>query len=1714
MLVSVFALLPVSAAENNDNTEEEGVTKNSDVLWSLDFDDYGDYMAKNPSGTVNTYLESKGLFPNGCAGVITDQNKLKLTANQWFHNGADSGKKDDFRDLFYGLYTDEKGNALTEYYMEMDYTLVAPRETREYIFTGVDENNNTVTYSVYCPYRGESYFNAFASSNPYGIYFFKVSPTGYLYTPGTSVKDIKFTTADSGKNNIKYFTYTKKVGTEVVATKAPITEAIWNEMRTECGTAIDSSVGAGKVTFDKVHYSGNEFYQMEVGKEYSIRVKMSVESAKKVTATVYIRPAGSDEPFFKVGSTSYTYDSTSSWVTDGKDIRISENTHTYSLDNMKFVTLGACEGSHEFPVVTEAVVDRDGFDTLDKMSCLKCGAIYYENVATHKTIENFDLTKQSDYDLFKSGGTFHSVGGNPSPVFSAGKGIVFSRPSNYTPETQFGGELLVNLPRSEKNAEYRITYTATINKLPNDQVNNGVIPGSSFFTDRTGSSFNILLRMGKNAGYDETRNDNEGWLKVRSVSGSVDWKKNPVVYKIKEGETYKFSVVLKPSEALFDLYVNDVYITTGSMVTTKWTDGVKPYFRIANMMAIGMELKSYSFAVVEHQEGYELYKGSNGSFSLNTGTLNTVIGEDGKLISKNYIVPDTGSGTALYLNDSDIVMSNAPYTVSFDFMMTDTGEFNDALNTDASLWSLMSWTPRVSSEGKETQNYATMVRVGALDNDDTKKGFEKFFLVMNNNSGYYDKTDNGNQGFTLAAGGDISGYYSDKNSIFSFEAGEWITFTLSVNPATRSAYLYANGQLVGSTPASAYGEITQGDIISSKLRIGDSFRKLIYNWAIKNIEITSTPGVVAEVKDSDALFNVDFGGTYAFNSSHMPNLGNIHSSAINSITKIKDTDDAEGYSHFIANAPAYAMGATNLFNLSLTSDLGNGVYYNHVEGKKYAIETEFALFDRAPTDEEIKKNNEYNADTPLPSTLSKKGAALIRFSKYHDNNRISIIDHGETAITAITAGGSLMLYTKDDSGKLVKASAWYKESDLVDGKIPDNKWIKLKVVFDESDDTYSVYINDSIAYYKESNSYKRAENLKAKLTIGDNSFAKLYPNAPEMAAFNESGLYKDLPRTVTVDGVEKAYDYQGLEEMCYVRFFQNALDFSVRNISVTKIDDDLSFLGVQSRYTPDNPLAYDLRFIFITDDIYLDGIEYDVSAEVNGVSVDNVETLRCDTVYKTLKSNVGDINVWKFEEGEYFSTFNVTNIDLADKDTIYTFRITPYEVRYSDAVGKVGRDVSSATVTHIIKFNGKGELVDYSTENAAWADLTMKYTKIEDVPYKSLGRTQMLDGKLTADWSAAGIEFEATCVGDVILNLETNVSRNFTVVVDGVERKDVKLSNGVNYIATGLNYGKHSFKIMNQDGYSSAINIEGITLRGNFEAAPADSELFIEFIGDSITHGCGLASANYTSGVNDGTLTYAFLASKELGADYTIMANGGMGVKWGGDYDGVNLNRSMKKYPFLNDTMRGTLAYEGYKRPADLVVIGLSTNDNYRFLLQYNADRLEFRASNTSVTDEEVAAYMETWIANNPTADESKKATAELNYKAKNSLYTQEEVDAHSAEFTVSKLAELGLELEALIAEIEKNHGADVPIILARGMMEKPEGDPDRELYHTSVEYMTDLIENVWQGKYGDHVIKVAHLTPDRTGYEGHPTREGAAVQGADLAEFIRTEFPELVPAN
>ena len=480
--------------------------------------------------------------------------------------------------------------------------------------------------------------------------------------------------------------------------------------------------------------------------------------------------------------------------------------------------------------------------------------------------------------------------------------------------------------------------------------------------------------------------------------------------------------------------------------------------------------------------------------------------------------------------------------------------------------------------------------------------------------------------------------------------------------------------------------------------------------------------------------------------------------------------------------------------------------------------------------------------------------------------------------------------------------------------------------------------------------------------------------------------------------------------------------------------------------------VFDLRMLAGVDSLEYSKVGYQITViyEQDGELFEATKDISTNTVFEAVMQ--GDIWTPAYEYGaQYFLALAIGDIE-ADCEKI-EFAIEPYAVK--DGVKIYG---DSAVLVWNGDINGEGyPILEYLADS---------YTAIEDVPYKALGRTQMLDGSLVADWSAAGIEFEATCIGDVSIKATSTGIVRFAVVVDGKEYKDVKIENGKNVIATGLTYGKHRFKIMNQAGYYLPVSFDGVELCGTFEQVPEDRELLIEFIGDSITHGSGLGSADYSQGIQDGTLTYAYVAAQELGVDYTIMANGGMGVLWGTDYDTTNVNRSMKKYPYLNDTSRGDILYDGYERKADLVVIGLSTNDNYRFELQYKADREAYKAENPDAT----------WT----------------------------EVDAHSKEFTAAKMEELGAELELLIKEIEKNHGEAVPIILARGMMEA-----DNELYLTSVNYMTALIEEEWQGKYGNHTVKVARLTPDRTGYANHPTRDGAAVQGVELAEFIRKEFPE-----
>ena len=223
--------------------------------------------------------------------------------------------------------------------------------------------------------------------------------------------------------------------------------------------------------------------------------------------------------------------------------------------------------------------------------------------------------------------------------------------------------------------------------------------------------------------------------------------------------------------------------------------------------------------------------------------------------------------------------------------------------------------------------------------------------------------------------------------------------------------------------------------------------------------------------------------------------------------------------------------------------------------------------------------------------------------------------------------------------------------------------------------------------------------------------------------------------------------------------------------------------------------------------------------------------------------------------------------------------------------------------------------------------------------YKTQGRTLLTNDGLLVDWSASGIEFEANCSGDVYLdlNVEKIDSRNhygcyFTVIVDGT-KKSRKVYHVINTgkksfkIASGLSSGKHTFQIYRQTQIDAAttIKMSAIRLTGELLSAPAKNDMYIEFVGDSITVGNGNLIPNGQGKGEpeymDATQSYGYLTAKSLGADYSLVAISGIGASVGWTSYNMQTVYPKLRYPKDNSTN-----YDFARKP-DVVVLALGTND-------------------------------------------------------------------------------------------------------------------------------------------------------------------------------------------
>lgn len=230
--------------------------------------------------------------------------------------------------------------------------------------------------------------------------------------------------------------------------------------------------------------------------------------------------------------------------------------------------------------------------------------------------------------------------------------------------------------------------------------------------------------------------------------------------------------------------------------------------------------------------------------------------------------------------------------------------------------------------------------------------------------------------------------------------------------------------------------------------------------------------------------------------------------------------------------------------------------------------------------------------------------------------------------------------------------------------------------------------------------------------------------------------------------------------------------------------------------------------------------------------------------------------------------------------------------------------------------------------SAFTVDLTKEASKV-----KLLGRAITDPKGIRNDWPASGLEFEAECKGDITLTYTGTASPTFTAFVDGQETGQFSVPSGTDKTAVAIKNiipGKHTVRIVKNSGIDSSATAEtlltGITVNGvasSFKAT-AKKNLYIEFIGDSITAGSGTMGGNndaWSASTHAATKSYAYLTAELLDADYSLVARGGMSVAKASDK--VHAKDMYMAQNFWRDP---DTAYS-FSRKADVVVISLGAND-------------------------------------------------------------------------------------------------------------------------------------------------------------------------------------------
>lgn len=227
---------------------------------------------------------------------------------------------------------------------------------------------------------------------------------------------------------------------------------------------------------------------------------------------------------------------------------------------------------------------------------------------------------------------------------------------------------------------------------------------------------------------------------------------------------------------------------------------------------------------------------------------------------------------------------------------------------------------------------------------------------------------------------------------------------------------------------------------------------------------------------------------------------------------------------------------------------------------------------------------------------------------------------------------------------------------------------------------------------------------------------------------------------------------------------------------------------------------------------------------------------------------------------------------------------------------------------------------------------------------KVLGRTK--SDMVTAYWTGNAIELNINNKGgDVVLTVNTTEPEiYFEGFIDGVSvgRSDKPATEGETKITfTNIPEGEHLLRIVRESSTSkdsaAFTFLDSITFNGTVGERPADRELFVEIIGDSVAVGAGALGTfgeEHKNEYHSGTHSFGYYIAEELNADYSIVAAGGIGLyilshekkEW---YTGEPTN-IQKMYEYTNGIPDFGLDENKYDFPRkpDIIIIRIGANDD------------------------------------------------------------------------------------------------------------------------------------------------------------------------------------------